>query len=130
MSTEHDKALRIEKLTTFAHFDRCVEMQNTVWGYEPSDAMSQKVFLLASQIGGQVLGAFEGEDFVGYAMALPGRARWAAVSALPPSGGATSLAQQGRWPAAEAGTARGRARSWDRADGVGRSIRWRSATRT
>lgn len=76
MSTEMKAAqnteIRIEKLTTFAQFDRCVEMQDTVWGYEPSDAMSQKVFLLATQIGGQVLGAFEGNEFVGYAMALPG----------------------------------------------------------
>src|ERR1700761_5179905 len=34
--------------------------------------MTQKVFLLASHIGGQVLGAFEGDTLVGYAMSLPG----------------------------------------------------------
>jgi predicted GNAT superfamily acetyltransferase len=72
LSAEQSSAFRIQKLNTFADFDRCVQMQDTVWGYEPSDAMSQKVFLLATQIGGQVLGAFEGDEFVGYAMALPG----------------------------------------------------------
>ena len=64
--------LRIEKLTSFGEFDRCIELQNSVWGYEPADAMSQKVFLLAAEIGGQVLGAFERDEMVGYAMALPG----------------------------------------------------------
>lgn len=72
MSATHDGEIRIETLTSFAQFDRCMELQDTVWGYEPSDAMSQKVFLLASQIGGQVMGAFEGGEMVGYAMSLPG----------------------------------------------------------
>src|SRR5471032_3043810 len=34
--------------------------------------MSQKTFLLATHIGGQVLGAFDGKTMVGYAMSLPG----------------------------------------------------------
>ena len=64
--------IRIEALTELEQFDRCVELQNTVWAYDMSAMMTQKVFLLASQIGGQVLGAFDGETLVGYAMSLPG----------------------------------------------------------
>jgi len=64
--------IRIESLTELEQFDRCVELQNTVWSYDISAMMTQKVFLLASQIGGQVLGAFDGETLVGYAMSLPG----------------------------------------------------------
>jgi len=64
--------IRIESLTELEQFDRCVELQNEVWAYELSGMMTQKVFLLASQIGGQVLGAFDGETLVGYAMSLPG----------------------------------------------------------
>jgi predicted GNAT superfamily acetyltransferase len=64
--------IRIEALTELEQFDRCVELQNTVWSYDLSGMMTQKVFLLASQIGGQVLGAFEGTTLVGYAMGLPG----------------------------------------------------------
>jgi len=64
--------IRIEALTELEQFDRCVELQNTVWSYDLSGMMTQKVFLLASQIGGQVLGAFEGDTLVGYAMGLPG----------------------------------------------------------
>ena len=72
MSTGTSTNIRTEKLTSLDQFDRCVQMQDTVWGYEPADAMSQKVFLLASQIGGQVIGAYADNELVGYAMALPG----------------------------------------------------------
>lgn len=64
--------IRIEALTELEEFDRCVELQNAVWSYDVSAMMTQKVYLLASHIGGQVIGAFEGETLVGYAMALPG----------------------------------------------------------
>jgi predicted GNAT superfamily acetyltransferase len=66
------ETIRIEALTEFVQFDTCVALQDAVWGYDDSGKMSQKVFLLASQIGGQVLGALQGETLVGYAMALPG----------------------------------------------------------
>jgi predicted GNAT superfamily acetyltransferase len=65
-------AIRIEALTEFDQFDQCVVLQDAVWGYDLSGMMTQKVFLLASQIGGQVLGAYEGDTLVGYAMGLPG----------------------------------------------------------
>ncbi len=64
--------IRIEALTQPEQFDRCVALQDAVWGYDLSAMMTQKVFLLAAHIGGQVLGAFDGETLVGYAMSLPG----------------------------------------------------------
>ena len=65
-------AIRIEALTELEQFDRCVELQNVVWSYDLSAMVTQKVFILAAHIGGQVLGAFAGETLVGYAMSLPG----------------------------------------------------------
>lgn len=64
--------IRIESLTELEQFDQCVEIQNVIWSYDLAAMMTQKVFLLASQIGGQVLGAFDGDTMVGYAMSLPG----------------------------------------------------------
>ena len=72
ITQEVKSRIRIEALTELEQFDRCVELQNDVWAYELSGMMTQKVFLLASQIGGQVLGAFDGDTLVGYAMSLPG----------------------------------------------------------
>jgi predicted GNAT superfamily acetyltransferase len=64
--------IQIRALTELRQFDGCVAVQDAVWGYDDSARMSQKVFLLASHIGGQVLGAFDGDTLVGYAMSLPG----------------------------------------------------------
>jgi predicted GNAT superfamily acetyltransferase len=67
-----EQEIRFESLTEFAQFDQCVALQDTVWSYDEANRMTQKVFLLASQIGGQVIGALDGERLAGYAMSLPG----------------------------------------------------------
>jgi predicted GNAT superfamily acetyltransferase len=72
LATKASPEIRIEALTELEQFDRCVELQDEVWGYDLPSKMTQKVFLLASHIGGQVLGAYDGEKLVGYAMSLPG----------------------------------------------------------
>lgn len=64
--------IRIESLTTMEQFERCVELQLKVWGYSDGDLIPRRVFLVAQRIGGQVLGAFDGETIIGFAMALPG----------------------------------------------------------
>jgi predicted GNAT superfamily acetyltransferase len=64
-------------------FEACVQIQLATWGYDQSDAIPRKTFLLARQIGGQVVGAFDPEfsnglasgvpgTLVGFAMSLPG----------------------------------------------------------
>jgi predicted GNAT superfamily acetyltransferase len=64
--------IRIVSLKTNEQFDSAVALQDEVWSYDDANRMTQKVFLLASHIGGQVLGAYDGEKLVGYAMSLPG----------------------------------------------------------
>jgi len=64
--------IKIRLLRSHAEFDLCADIQDMVWSYEPSARMSQKTFLLATHIGGQVLGAFDGDTMVGYVMSLPG----------------------------------------------------------
>ena len=70
------KEIRVRSLTELHEFEECVKLEESIWGYDPSDMITRKVFLLASRIGGQVLGAFEDERAdaapVGFAMALPG----------------------------------------------------------
>jgi predicted GNAT superfamily acetyltransferase len=63
--------IHIESLTELAQFDRCVELQLAVWGYSDGDLIPRRMFLIASRIGGQVLGAFDGDRIVGFAMGLP-----------------------------------------------------------
>lgn len=69
--SEMGDGIRIVPLTELAQFAACVAVQDAVWGYDRYGAMSEKVFLLASQIGGHVFGAYDGDVLVGYAMSLP-----------------------------------------------------------
>ena len=65
--------IRIESFTSLEQFDQCVALEEAVWGYDPADMIPRRMFLLASRIGGQVMGAFLGDNptAVGFAMALP-----------------------------------------------------------
>jgi predicted GNAT superfamily acetyltransferase len=65
-------SIRIEALHDLTLFQGCVDLQVAVWGYSDGDLIPRRMFLLADRIGGQVLGAFEGEVMAGFAMALPG----------------------------------------------------------
>lgn len=52
--------------------DGCVRLQIETWGYADGDVIPRRVFTVAQRIGGQVIGAFEGHNLVGFAMSLPG----------------------------------------------------------
>jgi predicted GNAT superfamily acetyltransferase len=64
--------IHIQPLTTLEHFERCVVLQIDVWGYSDGDVIPRRVFVVAQRIGGQVIGAFDGDTLVGFAMSLPG----------------------------------------------------------
>lgn len=61
-------------LTTLNDFQQCVDIEGAVWGYEDSDIVPRRMFLLAHKIGGQVVGAAPADasnKLAGFAMALP-----------------------------------------------------------
>jgi predicted GNAT superfamily acetyltransferase len=62
----------IRPVTEFAECQRCAELEIAIWGYDPGDMIPRRMFLLAPRIGGQVIGAFVGEQMIGFAIALPG----------------------------------------------------------
>ena len=68
--TAHDLALR--NCTTLEEFAECVALQKEVWGFSDAELVPLRIFSLAPKIGGQVVGAWDRETLVGYAMAIPG----------------------------------------------------------
>ncbi|MGB9105777.1 MAG: GNAT family N-acetyltransferase [Terriglobales bacterium] len=50
----------------------CVELQKEVWGFSDAEMIPLRLFIVAQKIGGQVLGAFEGNELVGFALGIPG----------------------------------------------------------
>ena len=67
-----ERTIEIRPLHELEQFDRCVELQHAIWNYSESDLIPRRVFLVADRIGGQVLGAFDGDKIVGFTMGLPG----------------------------------------------------------
>src|SRR5579859_2778730 len=71
-ATSMADTITIAHCTQHEEFQRCVELQGAVWGYDSGDIVPRRLFLLASKIGGQVVGAFDAQRvMVGFAMALP-----------------------------------------------------------
>jgi predicted GNAT superfamily acetyltransferase len=57
-------------------FEACVRIERAVWQSSDLDVVPIPLFVVASETGGQVLGAFQGTDLVGFTMAIVGwRAR-------------------------------------------------------
>ena len=73
----------IRSCSGFDEFEACVQLQIDTWGYDLSDVIPRKAFLVAQKIGGQVIGAFDTdlpgaapnggpESLIGFAMSFPG----------------------------------------------------------
>jgi predicted GNAT superfamily acetyltransferase len=95
-STSKLASIEIRACEGLDELEACVRLQLEIWGYDASDVIPRRVFLVAQKIGGQVLGAFEKtgnrepgraraergieggpvsgtpEELVGFAFSLPG----------------------------------------------------------
>ena len=70
--------IQIRPCEGFDELEACVQLQIETWGYDDTDVIPRKTFLVAQSIGGQVIGAFDSEipggpkSLVGFVFSLPG----------------------------------------------------------
>ena len=50
----------------------CVALQKQVWNFSDYDLIPLRLFVVAEKIGGQVIGAFDAGELVGFVMSIPG----------------------------------------------------------
>lgn len=50
----------------------CVALQQEVWNFSDYDLIPLRLFVVSQKIGGQVIGAFDAGDLVGFALSIPG----------------------------------------------------------
>ncbi len=62
---------RIARLTTFAEYDACVDLEQQTWQYAAGELLPRRVFFLADKLGGHVLGAWHGDRLVAFNLGLP-----------------------------------------------------------
>ena len=70
--------IEIRSCSGFEELEACVRLEVETWGYDESEIIPRKAFLVAQKIGGQVFGAFDSEiaslphRLAGFALSLPG----------------------------------------------------------
>jgi len=50
----------------------CITLQKEVWNFTDAELVPLRMFVVADKVGGQVMGAFDGDDMVGFALSVPG----------------------------------------------------------
>src|SRR5579864_5109400 len=65
-------ALAVHPLTVEAEFQSAVELQKKIWGFDDIELLPMRLFIVATKVGGQAFGAFDGHRMVGFCLAIPG----------------------------------------------------------
>jgi predicted GNAT superfamily acetyltransferase len=50
----------------------CVALQKEIWNFTDAELVPLRMFVVADKVGGQVMGAFDGNEMVGFALSVPG----------------------------------------------------------
>lgn len=65
-------AIVIRKCHELDELRSCVSLQKEVWNFSDAELIPLRMFVVAEKIGGQVIGAFEDDQMIGFALAIPG----------------------------------------------------------
>src|ERR1051325_4352533 len=64
--------ITIRKCVGIDELNACVALQKEVWNFSDLDLIPLRMFVVSQKIGGQTIGAFYGDDLVGFAFSIPG----------------------------------------------------------
>lgn len=64
--------IEIRELSEEGTLVEVVALQKKIWGFDEIDLLPKRLFVVATKIGGQVLGAYDRNNLVGFALAIPG----------------------------------------------------------
>ena len=64
--------IRVRHCHGIEEFEACVRLERDVWKSADIDVVPIPLFVVASETGGQVLGAFQNENLIGFTMSLAG----------------------------------------------------------
>jgi predicted GNAT superfamily acetyltransferase len=70
--TDRDPVIEIRKLSGLDELRVAVHLQKVIWGFDDIDLLPLRFFVVASRVGGQVLGAFDSGKMVAFCLGIPG----------------------------------------------------------
>jgi predicted GNAT superfamily acetyltransferase len=53
-------------------FRACVDLQKEVWNFSDADLVPLRMFVVSHKIGGQIIGAYDSGELIGFAFSIPG----------------------------------------------------------
>lgn len=65
-------SIELRRCHGIEEFRACVTLQKEVWNFTDAELVPLRMFVVADKVGGQVMGAFEKDAMVGFALSVPG----------------------------------------------------------
>jgi predicted GNAT superfamily acetyltransferase len=65
-------AIAIRRCHGLDELRACVVLQKEIWNFSDAELVPLRMFVVAEKVGGQVMGAFDGSEMVGFALSVPG----------------------------------------------------------
>ncbi len=65
-------AIAIRRCLGLDELRACVALQKEIWNFADSELVPLRMFVVAEKVGGQVMGAFDRDEMVGFALSVPG----------------------------------------------------------
>ena len=66
------EAITIRRSEGLEELRACVALQKEIWNFTDAELVPLRIFVVAEKVGGQVMGAFDGSEMVGFALSVPG----------------------------------------------------------
>jgi predicted GNAT superfamily acetyltransferase len=66
------EAIVIRRCQGLEELRSCVALQKEIWNFTDAELVPLRMFVVADKVGGQVMGAFDGDEMVGFALSVPG----------------------------------------------------------
>jgi len=64
--------IEIRELTQQPELAEAVRLQREIWGFAEIELLPVRLFVVATKVGGQVFGAYDGERMIAFLLAIPG----------------------------------------------------------
>ncbi|MFY9744286.1 MAG: GNAT family N-acetyltransferase [Candidatus Sulfotelmatobacter sp.] len=65
-------AIVIRRCQGLEELRTCVALQKEIWNFTDDELVPLRMFVVAEKVGGQVMGAFDSKEMVGFALSVPG----------------------------------------------------------
>lgn len=62
----------IQLLSKQKEFEEAVQLQKKIWGFADIELLPVRLFVVATKVGGQAIGAYDGGHMVGFCLSIPG----------------------------------------------------------